>query len=169
MSRSLDRVKRFYQPELDPGEEIKAIRNATAAGTGSKVGYGAVIGALVGWLYAINTDSSLLPALVLGALAGELGGYLLAHRSARSKDGPGTIHLQVVLTDRRLFTVRRHASIRRRILRNYPLDQIKAAHSHRYPIARFHRLTIELADERQITFILEQPLDLPLNSDPASG
>ncbi len=169
MKRPVDKLKSFYQPHLEPGEEIRAISNATAGGTGSKVGYGAVIGALVGWLFAINVDSALLPPLILGAFAGELGGYLLALRFARRETGPGSIHLQLVLTTERLFTVRRHASLRRHILREYPLPEIKSAESRQYPIGRLERLTLEFADGTTTAFVLEQPLEVPVNRDSASG
>jgi hypothetical protein len=161
MSRAVRRAKRFYSPHLAPGEEIKAIRNATAAGTGTLLGYGALIGALLGWLYAISVDGALLPALVLGALAGEIGGYLIAHRRARLRSGPGAVHLQLIQTDTRLFTVRRHASVRRRILREYPLDEVRATIAKRYPIGPYRRLDITDADGTATSVVVEGELDLP--------
>ncbi len=161
MSRASERARRFYSPDLAPGEEIEAVRNATASGTWTLVGYGALIGALLGWLYAINVDSSLLPALVLGALGGELGGYLLANRRARLPSGPGAIHLQLVQTNRRLFTVNRHASTRRRELREYPLDEVTVTVAKRYPIGSYHRLDITDAADRAVSLIVEGELDLP--------
>ena len=161
MSRASRRAKRFYSPDLDPGERIEAIRNATAAGTGTLVGYGALIGALIGWLYAINVDGALLPALVLGALGGELGGYLLANRRARLPSGPGAIHLQLVQTNKRLITVNRHASTRRRALREYPLDEVTATVAKRYPIGHYCRLDISDAVDRELSLIVESELDLP--------
>ncbi|MDJ0953915.1 MAG: hypothetical protein QNJ81_09560 [Acidimicrobiia bacterium] len=169
MKRTVEKLKSFYQPHLEPGEEIRQISNATAGGTGSKVGYGAAIGALLGWLFAINVDSALLPPFVLGALGGGVGGYLLALRFARRPEGPGSIHIELVLTTRRLFTVRRYASLRREVLREYPLAEIKSAEGRRYPIGQYQRLTVELSDGTSTSFVLEQPLDLPLNRDPASG
>jgi len=93
MSGAVRRAIRFYSPHLAPGEEIKAIRNATAAGTGTLMGYGALIGALLGWLYAINVDGALMPALVLGAFAGEIGGYLYG---AEENGGTNTIYVSPV-------------------------------------------------------------------------
>jgi hypothetical protein len=161
MGRAVRRAKRFYSPQLAPGEEIKAIRNATAAGTGTLVGYGALIGALLGWLYAINADNALLPALVLGAFAGEIGGYLMAHRRARQPSGPGAVHLQLIQTDTRLFTVPRHASVRRQILREYPLDEVTAIIARRYPIGQYRRIDITDAAGATTAMIVEGELDLP--------
>jgi hypothetical protein len=169
MGGPLERAKRFYQPQLEPGETIKAVRRATAGGTGSKVGYGAVVGALLGWLYAINVDSALLPPLVLGALAGELGGYLLAQRAARRPGGPGAIHLEVVQTDLRLFTVRRHASLRRRILRSYRFADTSEWSLRPYPIGSYQRLEITLAHGATTVLVVEGTLDLPLNTDTSAG
>ncbi len=169
MSRALDKARSFYAPNLAPDESIAAIRRATAAGTGRYVAIGAIIGTLVGWLYAISVDSALLPPLVLGALAGETGGYLLAHRTARQPSGPGTIHLELVLTGRRLFTVGRYASWRRRMLREYPLDTIIAATTSRYPIGRYHRVEITTADGTTTGFIVEGMLDVPVNRVGTSG
>jgi len=161
MSRAVRRAKRFYRPHLAPGEEIGAIRNATAAGTGTLMGYGALIGALLGWLYAINVDSALLPALVLGAFAGDIGGYLMAHRRARRHSGPGAVHLQLIQTDNRLFTVRRHASVRRQILREYPLGEVTATIARRYPIGQYRRLDISDVNGNSTSLIVEGDLDLP--------
>ncbi len=161
MSRAVERARRFYSPQLNPGEEIEAIRNATAGGTGTLVGYGALIGALVGWLYAINVDGALLPALVLGALAGELCGYLLAHRRARRPYGPGTIHLQLIRTTTRLLTVNRHAAKRRQPLREYPHGEVTTTVAKRYPIGRYHRLDITDGADNTTSLIVEGELDLP--------
>ena len=161
MSRAMERARRFYSPQLDPGEEIKAILNATAGGTGTLVGYGALIGALLGWLYSINVDGALLPALVLGALAGELGGYLMAQRRARLSSGPGAIHLHLVQTNIRLLTVNRYASKRRRPLREYPHDRVAAVIAKRYPIGRYHRLDITDEAGNTTSLLVDGELDLP--------
>lgn len=169
MGRAVDRARQFYRPQLLPDEEILEQRRATAVGTGSKIGYGAVIGALVGWIYAINLDSGLLPPLVLGALAGELGGYVMAHRAARQPAGPGTVHLELILTDQRLLTAGRYASLRHRILREYPLCEMTATSSRRYPIGQFHRLSVMMTNGTTTAFIVEGALDIPVNRGHTSG
>ena len=161
MGRAGDRIRRFYDHHLTPGEEIKAVRDATAGGTGTLVGYGALIGALLGWLYAINVTGALLPALVFGALAGELGGYVMAAQRARRPAGPGAIHLQVVQTNTRLFTVRRYASIRRRLLREYALDEVTATIARHYPIGQYRRLDITDGAGEVTSLVVEGDLDLP--------
>lgn len=160
MRRATERAKQFYSPPLAPGEEIESVRNATVAGTGSLVGYGALIGALLGWLYAINIDSALLPALVLGGFTGVIGGYLTAHRHAR-RSGPGGVHLQLVKTDKRLFTVRRYASIRRQAIREYPLSEVNVTIAKRYPVGRYHRLDITDTSGNVTSLVVEAELDLP--------
>ncbi len=156
-----NRARRFYSPDLAPGEEIDSIRDATAGGTGTMVGYGALIGALVGWLIAMALEAAALPWFVLGALTGEAVGYFLAHRKARRPDGPGTIHLQLVATNQRLFTVRRYASSKRRILRSYPFEQYTAKVAHRYPIGRYIRLDITGEDSPTVSLVTEGPIELP--------
>lgn len=161
MAGAVDRAKRFYGRDLEPGERIDAVRNATAAGTGSSVLTGMLVGALAGWLVAVNTDTPLLPAIVFGAFTGELGGYLLARRRARRADGPGAVQLQLVLTDRRLFTVRRYAATRRRVLRSYPLHEVTLESAGSYPIGRYHRLDITPAEGPTTSLVVEGNLDLP--------
>jgi hypothetical protein len=169
MGKALDRARQFYRPRLEPDEEVQEVRLATAIGTGSKIGYGAAIGALLGWIYAVNVGSALLPPLVLGALAGELGGYVMAHRAARQPSGPGTVHLELLLTNQRLLTVGRYASLRHRILREYPLGEMTAATSRRYPIGQYHRLAVMMKDGSTIAFVVAGPFDLPVNRDDTSG
>ena len=161
MGRAGDRIRRFYDPHLAPGEEIKLVRNATATGTGTLVGYGMLIGALLGWLYAINIDGAFLPAFVFGALAGELGGYVAASHQARRASGPGAVHLQVVQTNTRLFTVPRYASVRRGILREYPFERVTPIIARRYPIGRYRRLDITNSAGEVTSLIVDDDLDLP--------
>lgn len=160
MSRAVAAARRFYRSELDAGEEVLSVHNATAAGTGSKIGLGALIGALVGWLYAVFLDSSLLAPLVLGALAGEMVGYFVAERQARRADGPGTIHLQLVLTSQNLLTVGRFAARRRRVLRRYPLEQIVSVATRRYPVAKFHLQEITMTDGTCVGVVVEGAVSL---------
>lgn len=159
--RAVARARKFYDPHLGPDEEVAAVRNATAGGTGSLVGYGALIGALVGWLYSINVNGALLPAFVLGALAGELGGYLLAHRRARQPSGPGAVHLTLVQTNQRFFTLNRYAAVRRGLLREYPFDQVTADIAREYPIGNYRRLDITPIGGAVTSLIVEGTLDLP--------
>lgn len=160
MQQAVAAARRFYGPQLDSGEEVQSVHQATAGGTGTRIVYGAVIGALCGWLYAIFLDASLLAPLVFGALTGEMIGYFLAEREARRPDGPGTIHLGLVLTSQNLLTVGRYASKKRKVLRRYPLEQITAVATKRYPIGHFHLQEITLVDGAGPTFVVEGVLDL---------
>jgi hypothetical protein len=162
VKRLIDRAREFYAPELPPGEELLSVRQATAAGTGTKVVYGGLIGALVGWLYAINLDAGLLPPLVLGALTGEMVGYFMAGRAARRAEGPGAIHLLAIATDRRLLTTTRYAARRRRILREYPLEDV-AVTAKRYPIGQYNLVEVASPDGQTTGLIVEGTLDLPVN------
>ncbi|MCP3997817.1 MAG: hypothetical protein GY722_22555 [bacterium] len=162
MSRLTDRARQFYAPELLPGEELLSIRQATAAGTGTKVAYGGLIGVLAGWLYAINLDTGLLPPLVLGALTGGMVGYFIAGRAARRPEGPGTIHLLAVSTNQRLLTTARYSSRRHRILRQYPLADVTVTKK-RYPIGQYHLVEVTTPDGRTTGLVVEGTLDLPVN------
>ena len=160
MQQAVAAARRFYGPQLSAGEEVVSVHHATAGGTGTRIVFGAIVGALGGWLYAIYLDAALLAPLVLGALIGEMVGYFLAERAARHPDGPGTIHLALILTSQRLLTVGRYAARKRRVLRSYPLAEITGGVTERYPIAHFHLQEITLADGAGPTFVVEGVLDL---------
>ena len=162
MKRLTDRARKFYAPELHPGEELRSVRQATAAGTGTKVAYGGLIGVLIGWLYAITLDAGLLPPRGLGALTGEMVGYFAAGRAARRPEGPGAIHLLAITTDQRLLTAARYAARRRRILREYPLADV-AVTAKRYPIGQYNLVEMTSPDGQTTGLIVEGTLDPPVN------
>lgn len=162
MKRLVDRARGFYAPEMQPGESLLSVRQATAAGTGTRVAYGGLIGALVGWLYAISLNAGLLPAFVTGALSGEMIGYLTARREARRPQGPGAIHLLAVTTNQRLLTTARYAWRRRRILREYPLHDVSIT-TKRYPIGRYHLVEVMSPEGHTTGMVVEGTFELPVN------
>jgi len=164
MNRLVAKAREFYSPELEPGEEIRQVRYATASGTGSKIVLGASIGALLGWLLAFIGDLALLPPFVLGAFAGEFIGYMVAHRRATSATGPGAIHLELVLTSNRLFTAKRYALMRRGILRAYPFAEISDVTTKRYPVGKYHRIDVSMNDGDLLSVVSDGPMDIPVNT-----
>jgi len=169
MTGLVEKAKRFYSPELQPGEEIRQVRHATAAGTGIKVVLGALIGALAGWLVAFVGDLALLPPLVMGALAGQLVGYVLSHRQAVGANGAGSVHLELVLTNKRLLTAKRYAALRRGMLRSYPLDDMAKVDVKRYQVGKYHRIEVTLRDGAVLSVVSDGAMDIPVNTGRGSG
>lgn len=169
MSRLVTRAKQFYSPELQPGEEILQVRHATPAGTGSKVVVGALMGALAGWLLAFVGGMAVLPILLLGAFTGELVGYVLSYRHAVGAGGAGSIHLELVLTSKRLLTAKRYATLRRGVLRSYPLDEITHVDVKRYPVGKYHGIEVTMNDGSILSVVSDGAMDIPVNTGSGSG
>ncbi len=165
----IDRLKKRYQAELLPNEEVNVVRQATAAGTGSRIAVGAIIGALIGILVAINMDMAALPLFVVGAFAGEAVGYLTAHRAATANTGPGSIHLTAALTNQRLLLLPRYGAKRVRVLRQFSLSDISEAETRQYPIGQLHRVELTLGDGTALAFITQGELQIPVNLNPTTG
>lgn len=170
MRRLWATAKRFYQPDLLPGEEIRDVVAGYAAGTGSRVLLGMIAGALLGLVGAIYLEAAALPALVLGGCAGIIAAYYWSVRAARRPEGPGAAELWVVLTDVRVLTMRRHAASRRRVLRAYQLADVAQATARRFPVGRYHRQHLTMSNGTAVDFIVSRKLPIePVNADPTSG
>lgn len=169
MRRLLTTAKRFYQPHLRPGEEVCDVVAGYASGAGTRILLGMVAGALFGLAGAIYLEAAALPALVLGGCAGIIAGYYASVRASRAPGGPGAAELLVVLTSARLLTMRRHAALRRKVLRSYDLARVLEATARRYPVGRYHRQHLTMADGTTVDFIVTRKLPIePVNADPSS-
>lgn len=160
LARLTQRVKRFYARGLRPGEEVQQATPGYAARTGTLIMAGAVLGGVIGWLYALYFDAAPLPPVVLGSFAGTIGGYFVAEASARGAGGPGATSFTVLTTTERLLIVRTHNAIRPKILRSYELASIATIASRRYPVANYHRSEIELTTGTKITIISAGELNI---------
>lgn len=170
MRRALSLARGLYQPPLADGETVRWTLRATAAGTGTNVVLGATTGALLGWLAAILLEAAVLPLIVMGALAGELFGYLRSEFAARKRNGAGTIHVDLVLTSSKLITLPRYGFRRNRALRTYPLEHVVTSSMKRYPIADYHLLEIKLEDGSEVRFVVEGvPQMTPVTEGLSSG
>lgn len=144
----LERVAhKTFGRHLESGENVIATAEATFAGTGALTATGAVVGALCGALaWTLLNTAALWPLMVLGGFAGIIGGVLVAARRARAASGPGAALVRLVLTDRRLLTLRRRWAIRLAPLRSHRLVDIARMESSAAPIGRYRRLAVTLRD-----------------------
>ena len=153
----MEPIRKLYAGGL-AGESIVATNVALAGGTATHMARAAFAGVLAGWLYAIYSNAPLLPSLVLGALVGTIGGYLIAERAARQPDGPGAVHLLLAQSDDQLFTVRRYPTFRRTPLRSYPKHQITSVE--RLPVGMYYLLTIKTSETSALDLIVDGPIDV---------
>jgi hypothetical protein len=166
----LDKARRRYGTHLLPDEEILDTVVGYAAGTGTGIIVGLLAGVFLGWLYALYLEAATLPATVLGGCAGVIAGSYLATRAARRPDGAGATNLLVAVTNTRLLTLNRHATGRPRILRAYPLSDIREVATHRLPVAHYHRQRITFAGGGSVELVVSRKLPIePVNPEPTSG
>ena len=76
----------------------------------------------------------------------------------------------MAVTNTRLLTLNRHATGRPRILRAYPLSDIREVATHRLPVAHYHRQRITFAGGGSVELVVSRKLPIePVNPEPTSG
>lgn len=164
MRKARRHAQGYYGGYLGDDEVVAWTTPAVAGGTANLIGSAAFVGALAGWLYAIYVDAPLLPSLIFGGLIGVLIGYTLAEREARQPDGPGAVHLVLVLTDQRLITVRRYPTSRSKPLRIYPLENVSSSMTIPLPVGSYQRLTVSMSDGATFEVITDSDRDLAIEA-----
>jgi hypothetical protein len=145
---------------LEPDEAVIADAEAFATGTGTLIVTGAAIGALSGALaWTLIETAALLPLAILGAFAGIVSGALVAGRKSRSPEGPGAAVVRLVLTNRRLLTLRQRTAIRFGPLRAHRLEDIAAIESRTAKLGRYQHLAATMRDGSTLRLLVAGPHD----------
>lgn len=160
MARLRRAARRTFGRHLESGEEVIAAAEATFAVTGVLIATGVGIGVLCGALaWTLLDTAALWPLMALGGFAGVIGGALLAARRARSVSGPGAALVRLVLTDRRLLTLRLRSSIRFAPLRSHRLEDIAGMESNAAALGLYRRLAVTLRSGSKTQLLVSGPHD----------
>lgn len=175
----LERVAhKTFGRHLESGEEVIATAEATSAGSGAQTLMGAGVGALCGALaWTLLDMAALWPLAMLGGFGGIIGGAGIAARAARSASGPGATVVRLVLTDRRLLTLRLRSAIRFAPLRSYRLEDIAQVESRATALGRYRRVAIALRNGTTMQLLVAGPHDFgrlwegqrPVSDDPSAS
>jgi hypothetical protein len=151
---------RFFGRHLESGEQVIAHAEAIFAATGALTATGVGIGVLCGALaWTLLNTAALWPLMVLGGLAGIIGGVLIAARRARSASGPGAAVVRLVLTNRRLLTLRQRSAVRFAPLRSHRLENVARIASRAARLGSYQLTAIELVDGDSMKLLVAGPHD----------
>ncbi len=160
MARLQRVADRTFGRHLESGEEVIAAAEATSAGSGAQTLMGAGVGALCGALaWTLLDMAALWPLAMLGGFGGIIGGAGVAARTARAASGPGATVVRLVLTDRRLLTLRQRSAIRFAPLRSYRLEDIAEVESSATELGRYRRVTVTLRSGDTMQLLVAGPHD----------